>query len=327
LLEWIFTNRPTSIEEFKSRFAGDEENVKGAIELDDDAFIIREKGPKVNTYTTQDDSYEAVGTSCPEEVKKILNMAEYNMQGQNDKYLFFQQSPGEIARYLNKLVGLDVIDRAYKKIETKVRDTRAVIREGEARAENHKNDLEKYKGLGIAIQRVAGLEQTAKLYRDREKEQEALESEVRAVKALLEEKDKIDAWLEVESELVMLKNQKAHLWQLSHELKELESDVENVKGCSTKIAASAAWLDIQPVVDHLRKDYETLETYTSELNDLSNIFNKIEETQRHVSFVSSVVDKQTTLYLDTLQRLKICPRCGGPITDEIIERERKRLES
>jgi len=325
-IEWLMTNRPTSIEEFKSRFAEDNENVKVALELEDGAFIIREKGPKVNSYTTQDDAYEAVGTDCPKEVLDILKMGEYNIQGQMDKYIFFQQSPGEIARYLNKLVGLDVIDRGYKNIEIKVRDTRAIIKECSTRAEKLENDLEKYDGLDEAIKKLAELEKISKRYQDRENEQNILESEVTAIKALLDKKDRIDSWLKIEGELLILKNQKAQVSKLTDELSELEDDMNNVKRCSYKIAASMTWMNIQPHIVLLQRNNKDLENNTSELSELSKVINKIKEINQHVQFTYSSMQQTAQLYLDTLERMKICPRCGGPITKKIIERERKRLE-
>jgi exonuclease SbcC len=134
-LNWAINNRPLGLsyishwnrdkdgEPIKSTFVrvttdkGIIERRKGKVKVDNESkkfngYIINEK-----------DRLEAVGTSVPDSVNKMFNLDEVNFQGQFDPSFLLSNSAGEVARFFNATIRLDLIDRILSKAESKRLDT------------------------------------------------------------------------------------------------------------------------------------------------------------------------------------------------------------
>jgi len=96
-----------------SHFRGKKELTSVGVEFDDGGYIIRQKGNGVNGYelSTHEDPIDAVRTDLPEEVSSITRMGKINIQAQDEPYFMLRETPGTVAKELNKLVGLDIIDQ------------------------------------------------------------------------------------------------------------------------------------------------------------------------------------------------------------------------
>lgn len=114
-LNWVVNNKPSG-EAFRSKWGGD--TIVGI--LIDKYDIKRTRGKTNNEYliTTKDNImyFKALGQGVPEEVEQILNISEINQQDQHDSPFLLSSSSGEVARYLNRIVKLDVIDTAMANI-------------------------------------------------------------------------------------------------------------------------------------------------------------------------------------------------------------------
>ena len=71
--------------------------------------------------------FDVVKTDVPEEIEQALDMTDINVQGQHDKYLFLNDTAGEVARKLNELVGLDIIDTIYKNLNSRITEAKRNI--------------------------------------------------------------------------------------------------------------------------------------------------------------------------------------------------------
>lgn len=104
---------------------------------------IRDKG--FNGYKIYDRDIEdaeiidAIGTDVPEQVSKIFNLSEVNIQRQLDSPFLISESPAEVARFLNKIIRLDLIDKVLSAAEQKRKQTNKDI----LRTETEIEDLEK----------------------------------------------------------------------------------------------------------------------------------------------------------------------------------------
>ncbi len=71
--------------------------------------IIRSLGKK-NLYTLDGVAFQAFGKEVPGEIAKLLNVDPINFQGQIDAPLWFTLSAGQVAKEINSIVNLEVID-------------------------------------------------------------------------------------------------------------------------------------------------------------------------------------------------------------------------
>jgi exonuclease SbcC len=106
-LIWILKNRPTG-DSIKNWDASDKEDVSVALEFDN-GWITKKRTKTKSQYLTEDGIYEALRSDVPEEIQKISNITDFNLQTQHQPYFLLQDSPGEVARKLNDLVGVSVL--------------------------------------------------------------------------------------------------------------------------------------------------------------------------------------------------------------------------
>jgi AAA15 family ATPase/GTPase len=116
-LEWVLLNSLRG-DYFVSWFRGKKELTSVGVEFDDGGYIIRQKGNGVNGYqlSTHEDPIEAIRTDLPEEVSSITRMGKINIQAQDELYYMLKETPGTVAKELNRLVGLDIIDSTLTKL-------------------------------------------------------------------------------------------------------------------------------------------------------------------------------------------------------------------
>ncbi len=111
-INWIINNKPTGNAFITHKKT--ESSVQLSIKNN---TIIRKKGKNVNKYVINNKDLEAFKTDVPEEVKKIINFSELNFQNQFDSSFLLSNSSGEVAKILNKIINLDVIDNSLFNIE------------------------------------------------------------------------------------------------------------------------------------------------------------------------------------------------------------------
>lgn len=115
-IHWLLFNKPS----------GDSFRRKGSTltrvyaELASGDILIREKSKSVNRYLLNDLEFRAIGQTPPDEVMKAHGLSrELNFSLQADPFFLLQSSPGQVAQYLNKIVGLEDIDKTIKNINMK----------------------------------------------------------------------------------------------------------------------------------------------------------------------------------------------------------------
>jgi len=119
-IRWVAFNRPLG-----TGFVRHGESVCQAGVRVDGKSIIRRRNKKQNTYKIDGTPLNAVGTDVPEEIDNLLNLGPENFQGQHDPPFWFSLTGGELARELNRIVDLSVIDRSASWLASQVRQARA----------------------------------------------------------------------------------------------------------------------------------------------------------------------------------------------------------
>jgi hypothetical protein len=102
--------------------------------------IERNRGKGKNQYRfkkKKDKRYEkleAFGRNCvPDKISSILNITENNFQGQHNLPFWFGTSPPEVARRLNTIVNLTVIDKTLSNLASMIRKSKSAVEVSEER--------------------------------------------------------------------------------------------------------------------------------------------------------------------------------------------------
>ncbi len=121
-------------------------NDKGIIERRRGKIKSNDDWKKFNGYILNGRDYlEAIGTSVPDEVSKLFNIDEVNFQGQFDPSFLLSNSAGEVARFFNSTIRLDLIDKILsnadgKRLETNKEKKRLEIEQNDIAKEIKKFD-------------------------------------------------------------------------------------------------------------------------------------------------------------------------------------------
>ncbi len=118
-LRWLCTNRPQG----KSIIRKGASYAEVVLELGDHV-IVRHVGDE-NTYTLDGNRYVSFGTGVPEDIVRVLNLSGVSFQSQHDPLYGFSLSSGDLAKALNEVVNLDLIDQTTANLASDLRQARA----------------------------------------------------------------------------------------------------------------------------------------------------------------------------------------------------------
>jgi DNA repair exonuclease SbcCD ATPase subunit len=146
---WAVNNRPLGLDQLVSHWARDEKNkiaeaMLVKIETENGA-VIRKRTGDTNEYKLKNNDnkkpilFSAINKDVPEDIQKFFKLTDVNIQQQHDAPFLLSDSASDVAKYFNKIVRLDIIDKVLGNAESARRDTNKKIKE----TENEKKSLEK----------------------------------------------------------------------------------------------------------------------------------------------------------------------------------------
>lgn len=147
-LNWARYNRPLGIDNLASHWIV---NDKG--DLTDEMFVTienengvvtRKRTKNENQYIVNGKELNVVKTDVPDEVESLLSLSETNIQNQQDSPFLISKSSGEVAKYFNKVVRLDIIDKVLSNAESKRRSVKNDITFTENQIKKNESLLENY---------------------------------------------------------------------------------------------------------------------------------------------------------------------------------------
>lgn len=149
----------------------------------DDTAIERKRSSDFNGYINASEIMEAVGKSVPESIENAWNMSEVNIQKQFDAPFLISDGSAEIARFLNKTIHLDKIDRVLSTAETERRKINSDINENKKLQDK----------LAVDIEEMSWIDETEELITCALKIREDGSKKVEMADSLGDLLDKIDA--------------------------------------------------------------------------------------------------------------------------------------
>lgn len=134
-INWVLFNRPLGFR-MHSDFVDDPTNV--TIELFDGKGVSFTKSKSRSVYDCNGEELKAIGSDVPDEVKRILQMSELNIQRQLDKPFLICDSSGEVAKIFNRITRLEKPDKAVSLLTTDINSDNKKLKI----LVDQKNDLE-----------------------------------------------------------------------------------------------------------------------------------------------------------------------------------------
>lgn len=127
-LFWVVYNRPTGVACVSHWNRDKHGNPKNptAVKVQKNSYTLQRSRTKdFNGYeygvtaAAAPEILEAIGTEVPEQITSLFNFTEVNISKQMDAPFLLSESSGEVARFFNKIIRLDLIDRVLSTAESK----------------------------------------------------------------------------------------------------------------------------------------------------------------------------------------------------------------
>lgn len=253
----------------------------------DDNVIEKVRSNKENCYYINSTKQEAtIGDSLvPEKVKEITNFTDLNLQTQFSKFFLLEDSPGEVARKLNQIIDLEIIDETIKKIKNTVYKKKKEIDYLQENIKQKKKEISTFKYLDKAkdiIEKIEILQekeieiekQNLKLHTFRG-ENTQIQKQLNTFKNIQKQVNTLKKIKSLFNKLTILKEKNKQLCSIKDQLlqinKELEfgANLSNLKKYSSKLKK-----DLYKY-EELQKQNETLIVYEQNIKEIQKLNNDI----------------------------------------------------
>lgn len=158
-LRWVCLNKPQGT----SFIRRGQKNAVVTVDVKNGS-IKRTRGPSRNEYAVSGQSsgtYKAFGTGVPEPVGRILNVSDVNFQRQHDPPFWLSEIPSQLAKLLNEVVDLSLIDDATNRVNREVRDAESEIKIAETMLAEARSQREQLAHVPLLDRELSEIEQFA----------------------------------------------------------------------------------------------------------------------------------------------------------------------
>lgn len=255
-IKWATENKPTG-DSFRSHWGGDTEV---GLEFENQ-FITRVKSDKKrgNCYEvywdlekarmipdSEPEIYRSFKTGVPKEIKDFFNLDELTFQYQHDAPFLLSNTAGEVAKYLNQIAQLEVIDKALSNVKSRKNKLNREIPALEENLKEKEKALEKYDQLDDIEELIENIEAV-------NEKAEEMESEIEELKELQEELQSLE---KQRKKLVYSKGDEKKVDQLKEKIaarEKMEDEVEGLQGDLSE------YQDLTKSLNKLTRDREKME--------------------------------------------------------------------
>lgn len=238
-LNWVINNRPSG-DSYRNRQGGDTEV---SVELETNS-IQRIKNKKDNLYKLGNAEYKAMGTDIPEDIKTLLNFTDINLQNQHNAPFLLSESAGEVGRYLNKLVNLDLIDVSMRKIATKKRELSTDYKHFLSELDTTTEQQKKYSWVKEAEEKIIELSRIETAIQNNRNNSDLLTRIITGIKRVSEEIEELKHVEGVEGKINELEKLQAKITLIERESNSISKIINEIKWVEKNIVAQKSLIDI-----------------------------------------------------------------------------------
>lgn len=301
-IEWICLNRPLGMD-----FISWGQN-KTRVLLDG---VTKSRSVKAHVYEVGGHKYKAFRAEVPAPVFNTLKMSEYNFQRQHNPYFLLNDSPGQVARTLNKVADLTLIDKTRAEGKSRL----ATIKSKTALlASQHEEKLEEIEDLEWSIDAYADM----KIHREKEfaiaimEETEKLLSE--ALSTARKAESKANRYPDIDFDVTLLIQTGRRLDTTNLDL--LEQAVKTVQESET-LGLEDVSMDLKSIADFLPRLNENDALHLSEALHLAdNCFEEVEDLKevsidlKQLSAIETQVNTANRIVISIEDILEINEKCN-----------------
>ena len=303
---WLFYNRPLG-DSFRTY-----DTKETSVEIGIDSNIIRRvKTNSKNFYELNGKILEANNKSVPDEITSLLNISDINIQKQMDAPFLLSNTGGEVGRYINTIISLDVMDKALSNALSDNKRINKEIKFNEKEQERVENDLKEFNWLNEAEDKLEKLEKMneecvgyisiiAEIEKIREEIIE-IENELEETKDIIRVSDIVETLL---NGLRIIEKEEAYY-------NELYDLVEEVEGLTFELAETENVDEISEYINNLLLESSEIDGIKKEYNELNTCKNTILNTEKEIKSLDKEIVNIENKFNELMP--EVCPLCGQEI--------------
>jgi len=319
---WLIKNRPSG-DAIRNWDCKKNDPVTVTISLEDndkEETITKERIGSTSKYiSSKFGVLDVIGRDVPEEVTRLLNLSEPSFQTQHDAYFLLNDSPGSIAKTLNDLVGLSIIDTIFKNINSQALASKRKTEENQTSLKNLQFEIDKLQYLDIVGKELEETEQLVKTLFDKKEKLVGLALTLQRIDDTNEELDQIKKILPAEKELTIIKTKQQKLSILQSKYNQITNLVKSISDSSSKLKEEKEWLTIEKPFLKLKQQITQLKELENKKETLAKLIEKCISTEELISKTRLKVSTGIVEFKDLLKKNKVCPVCLRPFDQKTIE--------
>lgn len=287
----------------------------------EDIEVVRERDKRdINQYriSSLQDPLKALRSDVPEEVSEILRIPSCAIQSQHDAYFLLNDSAGEVARQINELIGLEIIDSSLKKVNSIVDDAKNKRDELNKDIVSITEELDGLKFLSIAEKLAENISVSLEIADELITSINNLDEILISIQEYEEEINSLPDYSVIEQHIASLEKQIIMLQQLEDDIALIVEYIEDIEEIDTKLISmelKIQWLNsINNLLDQINMDNDLVES----INELHDLIYDLEYYGDSIIELQQGIEQKTQKYIDTLKSAGKCPVCGNNIKEKMI---------
>lgn len=244
----------------------------------DGTVVARVWNKGKNTYELNGESLSGLHGTVPDQVKAALNMTDANVQAQKDMFFLLNETSGKVAREINRVTNLDVMDKALAMATARVKETKHEISELEKLAVDWKEEIELKKP-------ILEVEAALNVLSERDAAFAVKRTKIAAIKTIVDNYKKLQAELatlpsdDCINDVAQLMQDYTRLQDLEHELKSLSKSMDRVQDLQRELKDSEGLdraAEILQSFSHINKQLQNKASFVIKVNKLCAQYDKAE---------------------------------------------------
>jgi len=302
-LQWVLYNKPTG-DAFRSNWGGD---TQVTLHLDKN-IIHRIRTNSKNLYILNNQEFNAIGNSVPDEIQEVLKIDEINIQKQMDAPFILADTPGTVAAKFNELAGLEQIDTSLSYVQRQINQVKKRKDHLSENLKELRQELSRYNDLDTLIDQLQYI-------RNKEKQLIKLQDEKSKITFIITELQKISTrsmYLNNKVELETFINSMLSLYSKKKEIlrkgKELRIISLQLHKTQARIQKLQLQVNLKSKVNTLLELLYNKQKSLISCNNLQKLYNTITDIEKRRKNVRNKVNELEGKFKTNFP--PVCPLCG-----------------
>lgn len=260
----------------------------------------------------EQDPLKAFKRTVPPEITQMLDMSEVNIQEQFKEYYLLQNTAGQVAKTIHKLLGMDLVDKTARVTNSAILAQRKLLASRKIQIKNIEADIEKYTYIKSLESELDDLETATQNYEELDARYHNLTTLLERCKILQQRiaATKVPELIETNARALVTDILKFNTRQ--KEFDELHTAVKAIDQITKKQRELAEWLQVETEAIKLQNEIIDLQTHELQNQKLEKLITQLQENQIKTDNIRKVINYNTKELATLKKKLKICPVCSKP---------------